>query len=216
MLIGTDGACKRNGEPTCTSIGAAWIQTESGELLFKSKFEHESTSQRGELNGLLEALEYATANATDEEDVIIITDSEYLYNSVTLGWSFRWEAQNWYGASGAVKNSDLWYKINACMRKLTGRLYMQWTKGHLIHYTPGNIKRAMQQDPTGVQLFMNISSVANRPMDHDRIIADFKHCRETHGHIAPPDEVCIEWAIANAMADALASYLVKTLDDILL
>ena len=215
MLISIDGACKRNGEPTCVSTGAAWIQTEAGEFLYKCKFEHASTSQRGELNGLTEALEYAVANAAPDEDVIIVTDSEYLFNSVTLEWSMKWERQSWCGATGPVKNADMWEHINELLRALGDRVYMQWTKGHLVSYTPGNIKKAMQEDPTGVELFVRINSVANRPMDRDRIIKLFKEKRVSHGHIAPPDDTALDWAVANAMADALASYLVKTFDDVL-
>ena len=114
MLIATDGACKRNGQPTCSSVGVAWIQTDTGDMLFKSKFETCSTSQRGEINGLLEALQYAVQNAAANEDIIIITDSEYLYNTVSLDWCFKWRAANWRTGSGEIaKNADLW--AIACM-----------------------------------------------------------------------------------------------------
>ena len=216
MLIAIDGACKRNGEPSCVSTGVAWIQTEDGNLLFKAKFEHQSTSQRGELNGLLEALEYAVKHSASDEDIIIVTDSEYMYNTVQLGWSFKWEQQSWMGATGTVKNVDMWQKANKLLRYLDGRVFMQWTKGHLISYTPGNAKKAMQVDETGIELYTRIQAVASRPYDKHRIISDFNVNRRNHGHMAPPDEVAFEWAVANTTADCLAFYLVRTFDDLLI
>lgn len=216
MLIAIDGACKRNGEPTCVSAGVAWIQTEQGDFLFKAKFEHQSTSQRGELNGLTEALEYAAENVTDDEVVIIITDSEYLYNSVMLGWSLKWEQQAWVGATGEVKNVDMWQHINDLLRQLDGKVFLQWTKGHLISYTPGNVKKAMAYDETGVELMTRITAIANRPYDKQRIIKDFNQHRREHGHIITPDNMSFDWAVANTVADCLAMYLVRTFDDLLI
>ena len=78
MLIAIDGACKRNGEPDCFSTGVAWFITDTSDMFFKAACETQSTSQRGELSGLLEALKYATENAAEDEDVIIVTESEYM------------------------------------------------------------------------------------------------------------------------------------------
>lgn len=217
MLIATDGACKRNGQPTCLSVGIAWIQTEDGKFVFKSRYETCSTSQRGEINGLLESLQYAVAHAKPDEDVIIITDSEYLYNTVMLEWCFKWQQNNWIGATGErVKNNDLWDIICKLLKLLDGRVFMQWTKGHLMSYTPGNIKYAMKEDPTGVELFTRISAIANRESEHDRIIKDFIRERNEHDKPIPPPEACLEWVIANVTADCLAAYIVNIMDAIIL
>jgi len=220
MLIAIDGACKRNGTPQCSSIGVAWIETEDGQLLYKSKFENTgSTSQRGEINGLIEALKYAANNAAPEEDIIIVTDSEYLYNTVMLDWCFKWRAADWIGGQGPVKNPDLWNDVCMYLDILNTngpRVFMQWTKGHLIHYTPGNIKQAMIVDPEGLELYKRVCAVANRPADIKRIINDFAHMRKTHDKPVPPPATCLEWAIANTMADCLANYLITILDSVVL
>ena len=223
MLIATDGACKRNGDPTCVSTGVAWIFDEgavdpSASMLFKAKFEHESTSQRGELNGITEALEYALEHTDDDEPVIIITDSEYMFNTIEKRWIQRWARQDWLGADGlTVKNVDMWKHVNKLLMQnnLIDRVFMQWTKGHLISYTPGNTKKAMLADQTGIELYTRIQAVANRPADKPRIIRDFNRNRADHGFSFVPDENALEWAIANTVADCLASYLVKTFDDLL-
>lgn len=214
MLIAIDGACKRNGEPDCFSTGVAWIMRETGEMLFKAGYETQSTSQRGELTGLLLALEYAVETATAAEEVVILTDSEYMYNTIAKDWALKWRRSNWIGGQGVtVKNVDMWQKVVKLLDELQDRVFMQWTKGHMVHYTPGNIKKAMTFDPTGVELYTRICNVASRPGDKPRIIKDFNSNRVTHGHISVPDEIALEWACCNAQADALASFLCKTMDD---
>lgn len=226
MLIATDGACKRNGDPTCTSAGVAWImheeqfppKTGSETMLFKAKFEKESTSQRGELNGIIECLEYAVANIHDNESLIIVTDSEYMFNTIEKDWVHKWARQGWMGSLGPVKNQDMWEHVIELLDNpmLVDNVYMQWTKGHLISYTPGNIKKAMQADATGLELYDRIMSVATRPADQGRIIRDFNRNRGDHGFPFVPDQDALEWAVANTVADCLASYIVKTFDDLLL
>lgn len=93
---------------------------------------------------------------------------------------------------------------------------MQWTKGHLISYTPANARRAMAQDPTGISLFMNIKAIASRGSEEDRIVEDFIYNRVKHEHQVPPRVACLEWCVANVMADTLASYLTTLLDSVVL
>jgi ribonuclease HI len=210
MMIATDGACKRLGKPDCTSTGVAWIKTDDGRMLFKAYFEEESTSQRGEIHGLLEALEFARDNRMDpEEDVIIITDSEYLLNTVGLDWCFKWKNAGWITGSGdRAKNQDLWEKACELIEQIgKAYIYMQWTKGHLVDYTPGNTKAAMLQDPSGVELYTRIATLAMRPSERARIVKDFNDNRIRHDKDAVPDQVAIEWVVANVTADVLAAYV---------
>lgn len=218
MIIATDGACKRNGEPTCVSVGVAWIMHDDGEMLFKAKFEHCSTSQRGEINGLIEGLSYASENLADDEALSIITDSEYLFNTIEKDWVHKWARQAWTGLAGSVKNQDQWEHVLKLLDspKLTDNVFMQWTKGHLISYTPANTRKAVAADTSGLELFDRITSVAMRPADYPRIVRDFNYNRIQHGLLAVPDEQAVEWAAANTVADCLASYLVRTFDDLLL
>lgn len=218
MLIAVDGACKRNGDPTCSSAGVAWIQTNAGDFVFKSSFETQSTSQRGEINGLRVALQYAIYNAAPDEDIIIVTDSEYLHNTVTLEWCFKWERNDWIGSTGKVKNADLWQDICVQLNRLnkdTERVFLQWTKGHILPYTPGKIKQAMKVDPEGIELYTRVCSIANRSFEKDRIISDFKIERIKHDKPVPPDEIAFEWVIANTVADCLASYIVGVMDELM-
>lgn len=222
MIISTDGACKRNGTPQCSSAGVAWVITDNGEMYFNATYESSgSTSQRGEINGLINALTMAIAETGDSDEiVVIVTDSEYLCNTVRLGWSFKWEANNWMGAQGPAKNADLWKKVNDKLRQLNRneeRVVMSWTKGHLMSYTPANIKRAMNEDNTGVELYSRILSIANRPSDRARIIKDYQANLRDHQEIVVADEEeCITRVTMNVMADCLAGYVVKSMENVAL
>jgi len=213
MLISIDGACKRNGQPTCSSVGVAWIITEAGDMLYKATFETCSTSQRGEINGLIEALRYAVSTPASE-DITIITDSEYLYNTITKDWCHTWRVAGWIGATGPVKNADLWGIVTCLLDKLGDRIYMEWTKGHILPYTPGNVKQAMLVDTTGIELYSRIKSVSERPSEHSNIAARFNKERLEHDKMIVPTDVAVTWAVLNTIADCLASYIVCSLDEL--
>ena len=68
MIISTDGACKRSGTPECSSVGVAWVIKDDGDMYFLSTYEsRRSTSQRGEINGLIKALDIAVEEALDTD-----------------------------------------------------------------------------------------------------------------------------------------------------
>ena len=216
MLIGTDGACKWGGTPECVSCGVAFIQTDEA-VLYKSRVEDSSTSQRGELNGLICALEYAAENIKPQsnESVIIITDSEYLHNAVMKEWYDKWQQNDWIGSTGQrVKNVDKWVEIANLidtLRNIGSEVYVQWTKGHLISgLTPAVVKRIVNSDPTGIMLYSQIQAIANRPSEHDRIVSDFNKHRTAQGVDALPDDVAIDWVTMNVTADLLAGYIKDT------
>jgi len=217
MLIATDGACKRLGKPDCTATGVAWFKTNEGDMFYKAHFETASTSQRGEIWGLIEALRYAADN-TKDEDIIIITDSEYLHNTVMLDWCFKWRMNDWIAGSGsAAKNADLWEIVCSLIDRIgKENVWLQWTKGHLISYTAGNTKTVMQQDISGITLYSNVLSIANRPSERDRVVAEFNKNRAKHDKDTIPDDIAIEWVVANVLADCLAGYVETAFDQLYL
>ena len=114
LIISIDGACRRNGQPSCIASGGVYIQQVDtvGNLMdstTRAVHEKRSTNQRGEMLALLYALEYI-ATATQEAQVI--TDSEYLFNAMTKNWVDSWANKGWITASGEpVKNVDIWREI---------------------------------------------------------------------------------------------------------
>lgn len=225
MLIGIDGACMKNGTPECISCGIAFCMGEDDSIQYFAHVEKQSTSQRGELNGLIQALEYALKEysagdlpfVTAEDACVIITDSEYLYNSVMKEWCFKWRDNNWLGASGErVANTDLWEHICQLLQQMSmfTDVVMQWTKGHLISgLTPSVIKRLLTQDETGVSVYTNVCSIAMRSCEHARIAKDFNKYREQHQQIQVPEDTAVDWAIMNVVADYLAAAKIKSIKD---
>ena len=133
--IAIDGACRRNGRPDCVSAGACFIldedeHTQKGATL--SQFEEHSTSQRGELLGLQVALDHVRIAPLDT-DTLIITDSEYLFNTMTKEWVSRWEHSGWKTAQGEdVKNKDLWQEIWRIYTEILTPVTFYHIKGHLL------------------------------------------------------------------------------------
>lgn len=220
MIIAIDGASKRNGKSDCLSSGVATIFHDNGDILLKSRIEAESTNQRGELNGLVEALNYGLAYITDKEDkdIIIVSDSQYLCDTITKDWISKWVSQDWYGSTGPIKNPDTWqivYKYLCEIRAQGGDVYMNWTKGHLLAYSDSNIELALRSDPTGYTLFDRICTVANRPAEHGRVAAEFNRQRKVQGYPTLPTEIAVQWVTYNTLADCVASYMVKNVDAVL-
>lgn len=216
MIIAIDGACKRNGDPTCSAVGVAWIETEDGNLLFKAFFETGSTNQRGEIYGLIEALLYAVNNIKYREDVIIITDSQYLADAINKDWCFKWRDNGWTNADGQpTKNAQLWDKVCRLIMHLSNNesmIFVEWTKGHLMSYTPGNTKKALLADPTGIELNLRIAAMANIPANKVMIVNKFADERKKHDQFPLPNNVALDWVIRNTVADRLAHYIVNEFD----
>lgn len=214
MLIGIDGACKWGGTPECVSCGVAFVVREDGHMEYKSIVEDASTSQRGELNGLICALTYAKENCTEDKNIVIVTDSEYLYNSVEKEWYSKWKRNNWVGASGPVANVDKWISICDLLEALEtadAAVAMQWTKGHLISgLTPGMVKSIMRNDPTGIALYSNIQTLATRVPTKERLVKEFNDKRLKQGCHTLPEEFVIEQVCMNVTADLLAGYIKDT------
>ena len=119
----TDGACEGNPGP---GGYAAILVADSKEREFTGA-EAKTTNNRMELLAVIVGLE-----ALDEvSDVEVITDSQYLVKGITE-WIHAWRRKNWKTASGgAVKNRDLWQRLDALVSK--HRVRFQWVRGHSGH-----------------------------------------------------------------------------------
>ena len=116
MLINiyTDGACSGNPGPG----GAAAIITieapDENKKIGIVNYEAETTNQRMELKGFEIALKQLAYDIPlpPIDEVLVYTDSAYLYNAFTQGWIENWEKNGWKNAKKeSVKNQDLWKSI---------------------------------------------------------------------------------------------------------
>ena len=109
ITLFTDGACSGNpgiGGWSCVNYDAA-ANTIWDAYTGKDDYDKpETTNNRMELKGLLQALELATKKYKDCE-VIIYCDSSYVVNTFNE-WIHTWARNNWINSSKEqVKNLDL-------------------------------------------------------------------------------------------------------------
>ena len=123
IVIYTDGGCSGNPGPG----GWALVVSENGEIReYRSGGDQSTTNNKMELTAVINALEYAKANG--ERDVVILTDSQYVKNGITV-WIHSWKKNGWRTSSKApVKNVEYWVTLD----KLNDELNVdwQWVKGH--------------------------------------------------------------------------------------
>ena len=123
IVIYTDGACLGNPGP------GGW-----GALLRYRDIERElsggepqTTNNRMELMAAIVALE----TLTEPCRVDLHTDSQYVRQGITE-WLRNWVRRGWKtAAGGAVKNQDLWQRLQAASERHT--IDWHWVKGHSGH-----------------------------------------------------------------------------------
>ena len=120
VTIYTDGAA--SGNPGPGGYGA---------VLEAGKFRRElcggfrrTTNNRMELLAVITALE---ALKKPGMEVLVVSDSKYVIDSVEQGWVFDWEKKNF----AKKKNPDLWKRFLAIYRQHTVKF--QWIRGHNGH-----------------------------------------------------------------------------------
>ncbi|MCX7658226.1 MAG: ribonuclease HI [Oscillospiraceae bacterium] len=122
--IFADGACSGNPGP-----GGYGVILRCGELYKElSGGEAHTTNNRMELMGVisgLEALKYPC-------EVVITTDSKYVYDAVINGWAEKWQRNNWIKSDKKpALNSDLWERLLGLLK--VHKVEFKWVKGHAGH-----------------------------------------------------------------------------------
>ena len=123
IQIFTDGACR--GNPGPGGWGAILQSGRHRKELYGGEID--TTNNRMELTAAIKALEMLKRPST----VALYTDSEYLRRGITE-WLPRWRQRGWRTAANkAVKNLDLWQRLEALAEQHKVRWY--WVKGHSGH-----------------------------------------------------------------------------------
>ena len=203
--IAIDGACRRNGRPDCISSGACFVVTYDTETKTESSYanslyEEQSTSQRGELHGLLLALEHV---ASTHVDSIIITDSEYLFNTMSKGWVDRWLHNGWLTAQGdPVKNADLWKNIWSIYQQVEDLVMFYHIKGHLLSVGQKKCHDLLYHDITGYELYEWARD--NKAIREDRLQHAAQLSTDNNGFAFTTGQFQ-QFAAMNLVADAVAN-----------
>ncbi len=117
LRIYCDGACSGNPGP------GAWAYIAfDGNLIVASANGafSETTNNRMELLSAINAA-FAFDNCT------IIVDSKYVKDGIT-DWIKKWRMNGWKSSTGAVKNIDLWQKLDHITS--LKNICWEWEKGH--------------------------------------------------------------------------------------
>ncbi len=120
--IYTDGGC----QPNPGTGGWAAILLYGGKEKELSGAEPNTTNNRMELTAAVRALEALKRPC----HVVLHTDSEYLKNGVST-WMHGWKKNGWKRKEGALKNIDLWQRLDELTSKHT--IEWRWVRGHAGH-----------------------------------------------------------------------------------
>lgn len=131
IVIYTDGSC----DPNTGNGGYAYIVKDPDDKSFYfegSGSEKNTTNNRMEMTGFLEAIAYINNKFSSDRPIRIYSDSKYLIDGSTK-WVKSWRKNGWKKSDKKdVKNRDLWEQIDACMQKR--KISFTWVKGHNNNY----------------------------------------------------------------------------------
>lgn len=120
VTIYTDGAA--SGNPGPGGYGAVLEAGKHRRELWGGF--RRTTNNRMELLAVIVALE---ALKNPGMEVLVVSDSKYVIDSVEQGWVFDWEKKGF----AKKKNPDLWKRFLAIYRQ--HRVKFQWIRGHNGH-----------------------------------------------------------------------------------
>lgn len=124
----TDGGCRGNPGP------GAWaylmVDPRSGRAIERTGGERETTNNRMEMQGAIQALLALKQPGTS---VLIQSDSRYLIDCCTT-WMAGWKRNGWKRKEGPLKNVDLLQELDRL--HAVHRVTWRWVKGHAGD--PGN------------------------------------------------------------------------------
>lgn len=122
IILYTDGSSRGNPGPGGYGLILHLNNTQHYKEL--SQGYKLTTNNRMELLAVIVGLETLTKQGLN---VLVVSDSKYVIDSVTKGWVFGWEKKGFTGK----KNPDLWQRFLKIYRK--HQVKFQWVKGHNNH-----------------------------------------------------------------------------------
>lgn len=209
MIIAIDGACRKPGTPECFSVGAYIAKDKNSNKIYghDAVCETESTGQRGEILGFLQALEKCINS--EEELIYIISDSEYVVNCVNKEWYKNWENKGWVTAEGEeVKNRDLWEVASEMLKTLIDKdIVVYHIKGHVFPFGKVTARKLIESDKSLQALYDAVSKKFDdefhkRQDSLDLACALFE--KNNGVQMENDDEVLRELVICNVMVDIIA------------
>lgn len=129
VTLYTDGSARGNPEGP-GGYGAVLHYVDRNGTLHEREYSagyKKTTNNRMELMAVIAGLEALTKPC----EVEVISDSKYVTDAFNKNWIDGWLRKNWKGASGPVKNVDLWKRL--LKAKAPHQVSFTWVKGHAGH-----------------------------------------------------------------------------------
>ena len=129
VKIFTDGAARGNPEGP-GGYGAILQYVDQKGMLHEKELSGgyvKTTNNRLELMAVIACLEALNRPCRVE----LISDSKYVTDAFNKHWIDGWLKKNWKGASGPVKNVDLWKRLLKAAEQ--HKITFTWVKGHDGH-----------------------------------------------------------------------------------
>lgn len=209
VIVAIDGACRGNGKPDCLSTGSAVFMFDNTFKIFTAS-DQQSSNQRGEMIGLLKALDAMTwLPNRGVTEVVMVMDSEFLFNALTKDWIGNWERKGWVTAEGnPVKSQDLWKQISeilAELDKLGIEIIPYHIKGHLVSLGKVTAAKMLEAHPDGEVLHGALWNKYDQDMikNQDKWDAALQLFQRNHGFL-PPDDIFKKFVVLNTLADYAA------------
>lgn len=217
LVISIDGACRRNGKPNCVSAGGVFVMQYEIERLVDTKiftnFETGSTNQRGELLALLTALDHVWEAKSDAQ---IITDSEYIFNSMTKNWCDTWLNNGWNTSAGTpVKNKDIWMAIDQAHKRCVdnGLEVMYYhVKGHAMSFGKVTATKLLDADDSGYSLYKKVEEKLRTTALKEGMYETVNMLSLKNNGFELDGPILAKFICTNIVADAVATKCVEAAD----
>lgn len=209
ILISIDGASRRNGKPDCMSAaGIVCANYDEPNITHTSIAEYGSTNQRAELHALCKALQMAAGKG---DDIMILTDSEYVFNGMTRRWYNTWRHNNWLTSSGEpVKNRDIWESVVEAVQAC-GDITYYHIKGHCIPFGTVRARNAMNIGFSCLvdEVFQQYDSLVHKKAD---VLQAAQELSERNNGFTLTSDQLRRFVAFNTLADIVATLAVEQAD----
>lgn len=218
-LIAIDGACYHNGKPDSIACGSCVVldndeatKITRNDIKHATMVEEGGTNQRGELLGLVAALQYIYNNPGN---FLVVTDSEYIFNAMTKDWVHNWQSNSWLTAAGeVVKNIDLWRKIYELKcdveRVCEDAPCYYHIKGHVISFGTVTRQRLIEADPTGFDLLLAVMNKYDTDLlARQKEVEKAQTCSLKNNGFELDQSQLKRFVVLNMLADSFASNVLE-------
>lgn len=124
----SDGGVQNNGKIDCYGACAYLILLDGLYLNEYTECIYNTTNNRAELQGILNALHYLKDNRLNTNTITLHCDSQYCINGCT-DWMYSWVKKKFMRDGLNIPNADLWQEMYRLVSNFSN-LKFNWVKGH--------------------------------------------------------------------------------------